>query len=212
MEGHLYITEKDNLSISGNEDGFLGGRWHAEKIILFDYIDHKMSIFDTMSDVNVEQFDVIDLGFQKKDGKYTRAFPSIEIKILGVTLPMLFDTGATAKLSENAKTVLNSKDTLIGTSYVVASTFDKWKRNNPTWLVIDGADELANESMIRVPQIQIGTRTVGPVWFTRRKDYNFHTFMSSMMDQKVEGAIGGSLLKYLRVIIDYPNEIAYISN
>ncbi|MFK5949158.1 MAG: hypothetical protein QM500_10375 [Methylococcales bacterium] len=31
MEGHLYIAEKARLSISGNEYGFLGGRWHAEK-------------------------------------------------------------------------------------------------------------------------------------------------------------------------------------
>ncbi|MFK5949159.1 MAG: hypothetical protein QM500_10380 [Methylococcales bacterium] len=154
----------------------------------------------------------MNLGFQKKSGNYTQAFPSIEIKVLGVTLPMLFDTGATAKLSNEAKGILNSKDTLIGTSYIVSSRFDKWRLENPRWQVIEGADDLANESMIRAPRIQIGTRTVGPVWFTRRKDCNFHTFMSSYMDRQVEGAIGGSLLKYLTVIIDYPNETAYVSN
>jgi len=165
-----------------------------------------------MSDVNIEQFDVLNLGFQKKDRQYTNAFPSIEINVLSVTLPMLFDTGATAKLSEDAKNILNSKDTFIGTSYIVSSIFDKWRHENPSWQVIEGADKLLNESMIRVPQIQIGTRTIGPVWFTRRKDHNFHVYMSSMMDRKIEGAIGGSLLKYLRVIIDYPNETAYVSN
>ena len=66
--------------------------------------------------------------------------------------------------------------------------------------------------MIKVPEIQIGSITVGPVWFTRRADENFHDFMSSMMDRKVEGAVGGSLLKYLQVVIDYPKEIAYVSD
>jgi hypothetical protein len=33
--------------------------------------------------------------------------------------------------------------------------------------------------------------------------------MSSMMDGPVHGAIGGSALKYFRVIVDYPDSKAY---
>ena len=50
--------------------------------------------------------------------------------------------------------------------------------------------------------------TVGPVWFTRRPDPSFHQFMSQYMDKQVEGALGGSALKFFRVTVDYPNAVA----
>lgn len=212
MEGYLFIRDKEEISSYRDTDGILGGRWHAEKIISFDYINQKMSILESISDLNIKKYDKIKLGFQKHNGIYTLAFPRIEIKVLGKTLPMLFDTGATARLSAKAKQVLKNENEAVGTSYIVSSLFDKWQRENPSWLVIEKADKLLNEPMIQVPEVQIGDQTIGPVWFTRRQDSNFHEYMSSYMDKKIEGAIGGSLLKYLRIIIDYPNEKAYIFN
>ncbi|MGS0690430.1 hypothetical protein [Shewanella sp. 30m-9] len=212
MEGHLFIESQENFSKNSKVDGFLGGRWHAEKIIKFDYINKRMSVYNSIDNVGIEQFHCLKLGFQKDDEKYTTAFPSIEIKVLDTILPMLFDTGATARLSTEAKVILENNSSEIGTSYIVSSIFDKWRNENPKWQVIKNADLLSGEPMIKVPEVQIGSITVGPVWFTRRADENFHDFMSSMMDRKVEGAIGGSLLKYLRVVIDYPKEIAYVSD
>ena len=58
--------------------------------------------------------------------------------------------------------------------------------------------------MIEVPKIKIAGYTVGPVWFTRRADKNFHEFMSKFMDKQVEGAIGGNALRHFRITIDYP--------
>ena len=49
---------------------------------------------------------------------------------------------------------------------------------------------------------------MGPVWFTRRPDPSFHQFMSQYMDKQVEGALGGSALKFFRVTVDYPNAVA----
>jgi hypothetical protein len=49
---------------------------------------------------------------------------------------------------------------------------------------------------------------VGPVWFTRRPDRNFHEYISSMMDARVEGALGGSALHFFRVTVDYPGRVA----
>jgi hypothetical protein len=46
---------------------------------------------------------------------------------------------------------------------------------------------------------------VGPVWFTYRPDKSFHEYMSSMMDARVEGALGGSALRYFRVTVDFPH-------
>jgi len=212
MEGYLFIKNKEEISSFRNIDGLLGGRWHAEKIINFDYINQKMSILESISEINLKKYDEIKLGFQKHNGVYTSAFPRIEIKVLGKALPMLFDTGATARLSAKAKQVLKNNSDAVGTSYIVSSLFDKWQKENPSWLVIEKADKLLNEPMIQVPEVQIGGQTIGPVWFTRRQNSNFHEYMSLYMDKKIEGAIGGSLLKYLRIIIDYPNEKAYIFN
>jgi hypothetical protein len=36
--------------------------------------------------------------------------------------------------------------------------------------------------------------------------------MSSMMDRRIDGALGGSALQYLRLIVDYPNEQALIAD
>ncbi|HEY9066315.1 MAG TPA: hypothetical protein VIO33_15120, partial [Burkholderiaceae bacterium] len=63
--------------------------------------------------------------------------------------------------------------------------------------------------MIEVPRITVGGQTVGPVWFTQRSDANFREWMSQWMDKPIDGALGGSALKYFRVIVDYPGSAAY---
>jgi hypothetical protein len=62
--------------------------------------------------------------------------------------------------------------------------------------------------MIEVPTVQVGGYGVGPVWFTRRPDRNFHVYMFQWMDRPPEGALGGSALQYLRVTVDYPRAVA----
>lgn len=59
------------------------------------------------------------------------------------------------------------------------------------WLVIENGCRVSNQDIIRVPAITVGKTTIGPVWFTRRPDPNFHQFMSSMMDRRIYGALGG---------------------
>jgi hypothetical protein len=41
-----------------------------------------------------------------------------------------------------------------------------------------------------------------------RPDRNFHEYMSQWTDRRIEGALGGSALRYFRVVVDYPNAIA----
>ncbi|MEC8328613.1 MAG: hypothetical protein VX100_21375 [Pseudomonadota bacterium] len=208
MKGNLFLVNREEID---GKDGFLGGRWHAEKVIGFNYLNRTMAVYTEIQSLNIKPFTKIELGFQKdSSGNYTTAFPSIEITVENEIIPMLFDTGATAHLSNNAQKTLNTKAQKIGTSFISASTFERWRQSNPQWLVIENGDLLAGESMIQVPKLSIAGKTIGPVWFTRRQDHNFHSYMSSMMDRKIDGAIGGSLLKYLHVIVDYPNEVAYI--
>ncbi len=211
LNGKVFVVDDVELTKLDQIDGFLGGRWHAEKVLSFNYLTQQMHLLAKANELDLTQFNKIKLGFQKNaQGNYTMAFPSLNIKVKGQVIPVLFDTGASAYLSDNAKKQLKVTASKVGTSFMAASVFDKWRSENPDWPVIDGADRMAKEAMILVPEVEIDGKKVGPVWFTRRQDKNFHQFMSSMMDTQVDGAIGGSLLQYTHIVVDYPNEVAYI--
>ena len=208
-KGKLQVVPKGDISRNGMSDGTLGGRWHAEKIIEFDYPNKSISVLNEapLSDTII----TVPLGFQKnEEGHYTLAFPRIDISVDGKLIPMLLDTGASAWSSSEAATVAGLPEGQSGTSFIAASIFDEWTNTHSDWLVIEKGCRVSNQDMIRVPAITVGKSTIGPVWFTRRPDPNFHQFMSSMMDRRIDGALGGSALKYLRIVVDYPNEQAYI--
>lgn len=210
-EGKLQVIPKVELSNQKDIDGYFGGLWHAEKIIDFNYPLKHISDLDTLP--NTAKFTKVDLGFQKDlDGNYITAFPSIDIEVDGKIIPMLFDTGASAWPTDEAREILSLDGTQVATSFIVAAVFDEWVKKHPQWLVIDNACAFSKAPMIRVPKIKLGDQFVGPVWFTKRADHNFHNFMSSMMDRRIDGALGGSALQYLRIIVDYPNAAAYVEN
>ena len=211
LEGKLAVIAEAQLPLKGDYDVLLGGRWHAEKIIDFNYPEKTIANLSSMP--NTTKFTKIDLGFQKDpDGQYTTAFPSIEIEVAGQVIPMLFDTGASAWPTPQAKKLLGLNGTQVGTSFMAASVFDKWVKEHPEWVVVENACLRSKAPMIKVPEIKIGDRLVGPVWFTKRRDTSFHDYMSTWMDRRVEGALGGSALQHVRVIVDYPNELAYVAN
>lgn len=211
MEGMLFIAPSDVVDkYEQDYDAFLGGRWHAEKIIQLNYLTQNILNLQRLPD-DIAKYRQIGVGFQKgDDGNYTTAFPSISITIEDTEYKMLLDTGAMAVPREEFKLALNSSYRRIATSFIVESVFHEWQRRYPNWLVLKNACEISGADMIRVPEIVIAGQILGPVWFTKRPDSNFHIYMSSMMDTKVDGALGGSALKYLDVIVDYPSESAYI--
>ncbi len=211
MQGYLFIVERKRLAKLHRVDGFLGGRWHAEKILQFNYPMKQLILHANLEESISKKWHKLSLGFQKNNqDNYTTAFPSVEIAVEGKVYAVLLDTGASAHLSEEAKIKLKTNANVIGTSYIIGSVFDAWRSQHPEWLIIENGDELANSAMIRVPEVKIGSKKIGPVWFTRREDKNFHQFMSTMMDRKVDGAIGGSLFQYLNMVVDYPNEVLFI--
>ena len=57
------------------------------------------------------------------------------------------------------------------------------------------------------PKVKIGSYEVGPVLFSQRPDENWSQGMIATMDKVVQGAIGGSVLKYFKVTIDYNSEL-----
>jgi len=214
-QGRIPVLARDmkthEFSSKMREDGMLGQEWFAEHVWTFDYPGKRLLLRDPRDVPTVPPEHRVALGF-KKDEKGGRAmdFPRIRAEVDGKAFDLLLDTGATVNLSESAVPGLKGGPARVrATSFIVASTFDEWARRHPDWRVLPGADELLKESMIEVPSVKVAGFEVGPVWFTRRPDKNFHEFMSQFMDRTIEGALGGNALRSFRMTVDYPNAVAY---
>ncbi len=122
---------------------------------------------------------------------------------------MLFDTGATTELGPDALAKLGDGGAAQrATSFMKAAVFDRWRSAHPDWMAVQKAEVRTGADMIRVPAVVVAGQQVGPVWFTRRPDVAFDSFMSSMMDAPVVGALGGSGLRYFRITVDYAQGVA----
>ncbi len=207
------LTIADDKDLDGFGDGFLGGRWFGDKVWEFDYHQQRLTILDSFEVVEGKEWHPVRLGFQvNEQGARTMHFPRMQIEVDGRAIDVLLDTGATATLTESSGNRFEKAvGTAIGTSFITQTIFDQWKSSHPEWETLQNADVVRNQlfSMIEVPQITVGGQRVGPVWFTARPDSAFVEYMSSMMDEIVYGALGGSGLRYFRVVVDYPNSAAY---
>jgi hypothetical protein len=209
MHGRLVVADDEQL-LGG--EGFLGGRWFAGKVWEFDYVAHTLTqLVDWRPPVDAAHKAVLGFAVDAA-GKRPLNFARIAVRIDGETIDMLLDTGATATLGAGAADAMRlSAGTRVGTSFIVKSVFDRWVRAHPDWPVIADGDRWPNVAfpMILVPGVTIADQTVGPVWFTQRMDPSFRDYMSSMMDAPIEGAIGGSAFRYMRMVVDYPGAAAY---
>jgi hypothetical protein len=184
-------------------DGFLGAPWFAGAIWTWDYPAHIL--------LKEERWEptpgscITPLSFKREpDGTRTTGFARMVVTIDGRRIPMLLDTGAETYLTAEAAVQLGGGDRMRATSMMAASVFDAWRHAHPDWPHVVGAQEVTRADMIEVPDVQVAGIQVGPVWFTRRPDFNFHTFMSSMTDAPVDGALGGNAFRDLRMTIDFP--------
>jgi len=191
--------------------GFLGQSWFADRVWLLDYVNKEMGYLSDTSSYDTTGFTCTNIWFKENQtGKREYAFPRIQAKIDGETLDFLFDTGAMVNLTDHAlETLNNGEEVFRGTSFITRSIFENWRLRHPEWVVIENADRYANDAMIQVPMVEVAGLQVGPVWFTRRNDANFHENMSRWMDKRIEGALGGSVFKYFTIIVDYPNAKAF---
>ena len=205
------------VSPSGNpfgRDGFLGRMWFADRVWVFDYPRQSLMVLHGGAARTDTRAHSVPLGFQRDSaGRRTAHFPRIRIAVNSDSLDLLFDTGATVNLSDSARAVLAAWGAAgpaeRGTSFIGQNVFDRWRTRHPEWRVIERADVTFKTPMpmIEVPHLSVAGYEVGPVWFAVRSTQSWQA-MSTKMDQGIEGALGGSVLKYFRVTIDYPNAIA----
>ena len=193
MEGRLMVT--DSAQLHADRDGFLGGRWFADGIWDFDYPRQRLSKLASAPSAGTP----VPLGFQiNAKGERSTHFPSIAVQVDGETLDMLFDTGATATLTEESGPVFGlPAGTPIGTSFIEKEVFDRWVAKHPDWRVLERADDKGDlpRRMIEVPGIVIAGHRTGPVWFAEQPPGAFQRYMASMM--------------YFRVVVDYPAATAW---
>ncbi len=204
--GQLQVVDEDMLG--RDYDGFLGGRWFANRVWEFDYSNERLTLYDELPDDLTERMTRLPLGFQVDDnGIRTMHFPSMPISIDGEEVHVLFDTGARATLTENSAGYFRRRiGESIGASFMCEDVFDRWRAEHPEWPYIESADSVRGSAfpMIQVPQVSIAGIASGPVWFVKRADPSFKEYMTQFMDREICGAIGGSGLQYYQFVIDYP--------
>ena len=195
----------------GAADGFLGSRWFAGRAWRIDYGRHEMALVHDWKPAAQEH--AVALGFQTNDaGERVAHMPRITITVDGKPLDVLLDTGATFLLTdESAPAFQSAPGAQVGGGFVMKSVFDDWHARHADWRTIAHGDGRGANAypMIEVPRVSVAGYTVGPVWFSLRPDENLTGMMSSMTDQPVVGAFGGSGLQYFHVVLDYPKATAW---
>ena len=187
-------------------DIFLGQTFFMDHSWTFDYPNEKIWVNTPLPDSLMDQPNIQKLGFKKND-KQEKLFghPRMVIEVEGDSLDVLFDTGASIVLTEDGKKLMKTTKKTLGGSFIATSVFEKWRKAHPEWVCYTDADLLG--SVIEVPVVKIGDYEVGPVLFAVRKDKAWSEGMIASMDKVVKGAIGGSVLKYFKVTIDYNSEL-----
>jgi hypothetical protein len=208
LQGRLAVASQSGM----DADGFLGGRWFAGHVWEFDYPHHVLAILHRWR-APANAAGRVALGFQTNDSdRRTTNFARVPIVVNGETLQMLLDTGATVQLTASSAPYFHlNAGTRIGGSFITKSTFEQWSHAHPDWKVINDGENITGHAtpMIEVPQVTLANQTVGPVWFAERPDKAFREWMTQMMDQPIEGAIGSSAFQYLRMVVDYEKSAAY---
>lgn len=188
-------------------DGRLGAFWFIGGVWTFDYPNHRLYFNGSAPAGPTEPACWVPLGFQgDSTGRRTSIFPRIAATIDGETIQFLLDTGARTEVTSTAWPMIEPQTPRHrATSFIGATRFEHWRTRHPEWLIVPHAEVGTDSSaMIRVPSMEIGGQTIGPVWFTERPTSSFPGFMSQHTDRPVEGALGGSAWQYVTLIVDYP--------
>jgi hypothetical protein len=203
FEGELAILQ------DAGDAGFLGRRWFAGRVWTFDYRAGRLLLRPPGNLPPHDPEQRVPLGFQTDaTGLRTMHFPRIRVAVAGDSLDLLFDTGATMVLTDSALSIMgDGRPARRATSFISAAVFDGWRVDHPEWRVIERATSVGAD-LIELPEIEVASHRVGPVWFERRSAGTFEDWMSRMMDRQIVGALGGDALRFFRVTVDYPNAVA----
>jgi hypothetical protein len=186
-------------------DGMLGLRWFAGRTVEWNYPEGTMRLLPRGALPKVAAAHVIPMGF-RKDGRNPQAtgFARITARVAGADLQFMFATGATFRLLKDVAPRFGEPVTSQHAgSFIAASHLQDWHARHPDWPYIAYGD--AGASMIQVPDMEIAGWHTGPVWFASRKDRMFHEAIATLVDQPLDGALGGNAFASFRITADYPS-------
>ena len=208
------ILQKDSLRIIGQDeestmmrkvlgDGVWGHGWFGGRKWRISYPEKKLELLEKIQNPRGKK---VALGFKDESLFY----PRFQVVIDGESHEMLFDTGATSFFSNEAMAQVGIVAAFSASNFIRNSVFESWKKKHPDWTIVEGGDRMGNHPIIRVPEIEIAGKKIGPLWFARRPDSAYDEFMAAYMDCKCAGAIGGTALKAFKSItLDYPAKSAW---
>lgn len=191
-------------------DGFLGAAWFADRAWRLDYARGTVEVATKLG-APPPRAPRVPLGFRVEAGRRTHHQPRLGVEVDGRALDLLFDTGATASYTAEARAVLGLGDTVYcSASFLRRSRFDQLRAAHPDWKFVPQGDGFGGGSdLLEVPEVKLGGQVAGPVWFAARPDAVYDRYSSGMMDARIEGAIGGNAFRGLRITADYPGAGAY---
>lgn len=201
------------LPVSRGWSGLLGQAWFAGRVWTFDYPGRRLLVRapgDVPARVT-QPANRVPLGFRTgANGRRQGNYPRITVRVDDEPLDLLLDTGALNVLPPLVlRWIKDDRPAERTASFITRTVYERWRTHHPDWRAIENVETLTGDALIEVPQVTVGGHVVGPVWFTRQPDRAFHEYMAQFTDKPVEGALGGSGLRYLRLTVDYPNAVAY---
>lgn len=187
------VLDSDSIMHGSTPEGFLPGHVLARHHVIFDY--------------PAGRFTMARPGTVKPRGEPVPSpiapesgFPRIEIEVGGTVQGFLLDTGASFTM-------------------ISITELERWKAADEQLAAMTGAVGEANmvggpmESaalLMRVPELKWGRHSLHGVAAVSRPSGTFENWMSSMMTAPIVGAIGGNVLRHLRVEIDYASGTTYL--
>jgi hypothetical protein len=188
----------------------LGQLWFDGRSWLFDYPRHQLALSTGAALSLGSTAHSIGFDFQTDSmGNKASHTPRMSVVVDGDSLKMLFDTGASIWLTDDAMKQINDglpKER--ATSHIRMSLYKKWHARHPDWRVIEHGDQWSNADLIVVPTVRIAGFDAGPVLFSALLSDTSSRYVAPPARARIDGMLGGSALRYFTVAVDYPRRAA----
>ena len=175
----------------GQADGMLPGHVLAHFHVIFDYPKKKFTL--ARPGVRKPEGSKHPMPVSKSSG-----YPRTEMEVEGTRHGFLLDTGASFTMI--SEVVLKAW----------GDAYPEWERHEGGWGEAKTLGGQTLETMI-IPNASWGTLTLNDVGVASQREGTFERYMSSMMTEPIVGALGGNVLKNIRIELDYANETLYLS-
>jgi hypothetical protein len=191
----------------------LGYQWFGDRIWTFDYPAKRLLFHPTAPPISPNARQVrLDFAIDST-GRRLSQQANLDIVVDGDSLSMIFDTGATIWLSQDALTrVADGGRSERSSSHIFRWVFERLHQRHPDWPVIEKADLWMGLALIRVPSVTVAGYELGPTWFSVLDGPTTPPTVPASEPawrRRRGGTIGGSLLRNFVVTADWPRGIAW---